>query len=149
MFRTAPTYSRVTRQFSKTVSSQEKWQFCCFWHFWPRDRRIWNLKSRFSEWAPQVHPTYEVSACFAEFRENWKSWPSFYPRFRTQKSENFQKSLFWPETSYVGWTWGAYSEKRLFKFKIRLSRGQKCQKQQNCHFSWLETDFENFLVTLE
>ena len=67
MSRTAPTYSRVTRKLSKSVSSQEKWQFCCFWHFWPRDRRISNLKSRFSEWAPQVHPTDEVSGQKSDF----------------------------------------------------------------------------------
>ena len=94
-------------------------------------------------------PNWRSISMFRWILRKSKTLTQFYPRFRTQESEIFQKTLFWPETSYVGWTWCAYSEKRLFKFKIRLSRGQKCQKQQNCHFSWLETDFENFLVTLE
>ena len=149
MFRTILVYSRVTRKISKSVSSQEKWQFCCFLHFWPRDRRISNLKSRFSEWAPQVHPTDEVSGQKSDFIK--KLW-FLGSKSRIKLGQGFrfsQNSTKHADISSVWWTWGAHSEKRLFKFEIRLSRGQKCQKQQNCHFSWLETDFENFLVTLE
>ena len=46
----------------------------------------------------------------------------------------------------MGRTWGTEFKNRLFKLKIRMSRGQKGQKQTKCHFFRLETDFENILV---
>ena len=86
---------------------------------------------------------------FRQILRKLKILTQFYPRFRTQKSDFSQNSLFRPETSPVGWTWDGDSEKRIFKCEIRLSRDQKCQKRQNCRFSRLETDFEIFVVSLE